>query len=187
MDPTRNALMDSLRTTGGKRGLRSVPRREKKESDFMAVLRREQGMQRTGQASGRPAMAKSKSGAATKAPTGQAHMAKKAKSSPSAPSKTKTAEKPRDIVKSSFCAPDITLEKLPPLGPATTDDELNALFDQIDKEIDIDPELTLDLLDILYDDEGEEIDEGEEEYHGDGAELERYHIAAVPTKEPLKI
>merc|ERR1719430_3047717 len=45
LDPARNALMDSIATSGGKRGLRSVPKREKKHVDFMDVLRREQGMQ----------------------------------------------------------------------------------------------------------------------------------------------
>merc|ERR1711923_261104 len=94
-----------------------------------------------------------------KTPTGLAAIA----------SKTKTAiskslpEKPKDIVKSSFCKSEPV--DLPPLGPATTEDELNALFDQIDKEIDIDPELTQDLLDILNDEEGEGEDENmEEEY-----------------------
>ena len=45
LDPARNALMDNIKGSGGKRGLKSVPRREKKHTDFMDVLRREQAMQ----------------------------------------------------------------------------------------------------------------------------------------------
>ena len=40
-DPTRNALIANLKGSGGKRGLRPVPRREKKVSNFMDVLRKE--------------------------------------------------------------------------------------------------------------------------------------------------
>merc|ERR1712228_486027 len=41
LDPHRNALMDKIRGAGGKRALKSVPRREKKESNFMAILKSE--------------------------------------------------------------------------------------------------------------------------------------------------
>ena len=44
LDPARNALMDSIAGSGGKRGLKAVPRREKKHVDFMDVLRREQAL-----------------------------------------------------------------------------------------------------------------------------------------------
>ena len=40
-DPARSALMENLRTSGGKRRLRPVPRREKKVSNFMDTLRSE--------------------------------------------------------------------------------------------------------------------------------------------------
>merc|ERR1712203_632510 len=85
-------------------------------------------------------------------------------------SKTRTAiskqaaERPKDIVKSSFCQKETPIENLPPLAPATTEEELEALFAQIDQEIDIDPELSQDLLDILNDEEeGEAMEEGYEE------------------------
>jgi hypothetical protein len=57
------------------------------------------------------------------------------------------------------------------LPVATTDDELNALLDQIESEIGMDLDLTQDLLDILNeeqqpklleDDEEEELDEDQE-------------------------
>ena len=64
------------------------------------------------------------------------------------------------IVKSSFCRE--TEIALPELGPATTEAELDALFNQIDAEIALDPEMTQDLLDILND-EDEEMDEDDYE------------------------
>ena len=41
LDPKRNVLMEGIRASGGKRALKSVPRREKKVSDFMDILKAE--------------------------------------------------------------------------------------------------------------------------------------------------
>merc|ERR1712184_54075 len=75
LDPHRNALMDNIRGSGGKRGLKSVPKREKKHTDFMDVLRREQGMQGVVK---KPARPKAKP-EAKKTPTGLAAIASKTK------------------------------------------------------------------------------------------------------------
>merc|ERR1711997_173062 len=72
LDPHRNALMDNIRGSGGKRGLKSVPKREKKHTDFMDVLRREQGMQGVVK---KPARPKAKP-ETKKTPTGLAAIAK---------------------------------------------------------------------------------------------------------------
>ena len=55
---------------------------------------------------------------------------------------------------------------MPELGPTTTDAELNDLLGAIDKEIELDPELTQDLLDILNDEDEEMADEEYEEPQG---------------------
>merc|ERR1712109_151519 len=87
-------------------------------------------------------------------------------------------ERPKNIVKSSFCEKPKPIEDLPPLAPATTEEELEALFAQIDQEIDIDPELSQDLLDILNDEEeGEAMEEGYEE--------EQYDVNPKISKTPL--
>ena len=44
----------------------------------------------------------------------------------------------------------------------TTDDELNALFEEIGKEIDMDPEMSQDLLEFLNSEEEEDEDDYEE-------------------------
>merc|ERR1711994_1118215 len=156
LDPARNALMDSIAGSGGKRGLKSVPRREKKHVDFMDVLRREQGMQGVVKKPARPkSMPEAK-----KTPTGLAAIASKTRTAIS----KQAVERPKNIVKSSFCKSETPIANLPPLAPATTEEELEALFAQIDQEIDIDPELSQDLLDILNDEEeGEAMEEGYEE------------------------
>ena len=64
------------------------------------------------------------------------------------------------MVKSSF-APAIVL---PELGPTTSENELNDLLAEIDKEIALDPELTQDLLDILNDEDAEMLEEEEEDF-----------------------
>jgi hypothetical protein len=46
---------------------------------------------------------------------------------------------------------------------STTDQDLDDLFAAIDKEIQLDPDVAMDLLDVLNDEEEEGVDEGDEE------------------------
>merc|ERR1711956_54918 len=72
-------------------------------------------------------------------------------------SKQETKRTGPEIVKSSFCRePEVVL---PALGPVTTDAELDDLFNQIDAEIELDPEMSQDLLDLLNDEDEDMIEE----------------------------
>ena len=161
--------MDSLKTSGGKKRLKAVKREEKKHSDFMSVLRREEAKKRLENQKARikaatatPSEETTTAVAAIASKTTKAKKSSSSKRSEKLAAIAKVAETRPDIVKSSFCAPDPTPEQLAPLGPRTTDDELNALFEEIGREADMDPEMTQDLLDFLNSDEDEE--EYEEEY-----------------------
>ena len=133
-DPARNALMVNIRGSGGKRGLRPVPRREKKHSSFIDVLKQEERKKRTGSlptAASKP-QRKTSDGASKPEPKKTRATVEKKKSVPSAPSQP---------------APEASASG-PPVK-RTTDDELCQLLDQIESEIGMDTELTQDLLDIL--------------------------------------
>ena len=72
-------------------------------------------------------------------------------------SKQETKRTGPEIVKSSFCRePEVVL---PALGPVTTDAELDDLFNQIDAEIELDPEMSQDLLDLLNDEDEDMMEE----------------------------
>jgi hypothetical protein len=59
------------------------------------------------------------------------------------------------------------------LPVATTDDELNALLDQIESEIGMDLDLTQDLLDILNEEQQpKQLEEDEEEELDEDQEME---------------
>merc|ERR1712045_356954 len=153
LDPHRNALMDKIRGAGGKRALKSVPRREKKESNFMAILKSE--MKSETKVVKKTVTPAKKSGPSSQ-PTGVAALKSRTARKQDTPKET-TRSGP-EIVKSSFCRePEIVL---PELGPATTDAELDDLLGQIEAGIDMDPELTQDLLDILND-EDQDMEEEE--------------------------
>ena len=127
LDPHRNALMENLRGSGGKRALKSVPRREKKVSNFMDVLRAE------AKSEGKVSKVKvkastSRADTGTSQPTGIAAL----RSRTSRKQKEQSSEHRPEIVKSSFApAP----APLPELGPATSAAELDDLLDQIGKTL----------------------------------------------------
>ena len=102
---------------------------------------------------------KKKSSSSSQQPTGIAALSSKIRKK-AQEVKTEVRKGP-EVVKSSFCAP---AAPLPELGPATTEAELNDLLDAIDKEIQMDPELSGDLLELLADEEDiEMMEEGDEE------------------------
>lgn len=130
--------------------MKPVPRREKKVSNFMDILKAENKVSRKQASSSSATKARP-----TSAPTAIAALRSRKKQEMSA--QTKGPE----VVKSSFAPPVV----LPELGPTTSEAELNDLLDQMEKEIAIDPELTQDLLDILND-EDEEMMEDDDEMEG---------------------
>ena len=156
LDPHRNALMDKIKGAGGKRGLKSVPRREKKESDFMAILKSEMQKSEQTPVPKKTTKERPKSYPSAKPPTGVAAL-KSRTTKKQETSKQETKRTGPEIVKSSFCRePEVVL---PPLGPVTTDAELDDLFNQIDAEIELDPEMSQDLLDLLNDEDEDMIEE----------------------------
>ena len=68
--------------------------------------------------------------------------------------------------------------QLAPLGPRTTDDELNALFEEIGKIEDMDPEMTQDLLEFLN------SEEDDEDYDDEPMEEDLMQYSAVGGAEP---
>ena len=115
--------MEKLRDGGAKRALKSVPRREKKVSNFMDVLRAE------AKSEGKVAKARvkpsTKSSTEAKQPTGIAAL----RSRTTRKQQESQQNKP-EVVKSSFCKEP---EPLPDLPPATSQAELDDLLDQIGK------------------------------------------------------
>ena len=149
MDKGRTDLMASLKGMSTKRMLKPVPRREKKHFNMIEMLKAEEK--------------KKKGGIGVASSTAKSQEKKPAPSAASKPSASELlAVKLRRKEPSSVTQPRPSAVREAPLAPmrcSTTDDELEALFSAIDKEITDDPEAAVDLLDIIEDHDDEEMPE----------------------------
>ena len=160
MDKGRVDLMHSLKGMSNKRMLKSVPRKEKKHFNMIELLKAEEKKKKGGigvATKGKPSEQQREKEAATKTvspPTASQLLAVKLR-------KKENISKPAQM--------ETATKKVVPEGPnvpircSTTDEELEALFSAIDKEITEDPEAALDLLDIIEDNPDDITEEMQEE------------------------
>jgi len=154
MDVGRLDLMQSLKGMGNKKMLKPVPRREKKHFNMIEMLKVEEKKKKGG------------IGVSTKAKTtSEPSTTAKVDNKPSASEllavklrKKENIEK-RTVDRVSAVK---TVETQSAVRCSTTDEELEALFSAIDKEITDDPEAALDLLDVLEDDPEASVEMQEE-------------------------
>merc|ERR1719348_1097832 len=146
--------MQSLKGMGNKRLLKPVPRREKKHFNMIELLKAEEKKKKGGIGASTKAKSSESSSNTAKAaaakPTASELLAVKLRKK----EPLKLPERPKAGVSEPSKAPTRC---------STTDDELEALFSAIDKEITDDPEAALDLLDIIEDNPDEVTEEMQEE------------------------
>merc|ERR1719204_1556898 len=146
--------MQSLKGMGNKRLLKPVPRREKKHFNMIELLKAEEKKKKGGIGASTKAKSSESSSNTAKAaaakPTASELLAVKLRKK----EPLKLPERPKTGVSEPSKAPTRC---------STTDDELEALFSAIDKEITDDPEAALDLLDIIEDNPDEVTEEMQEE------------------------
>jgi len=153
MDAGRIDLMQSLKGTTNKRMLKPVPRKEKKHFNMIEMLKMEEKKKKGGIGVSSKAKTTSETASTSKVaskPTASELLAIKLKKKDAQVIEKKTVER---VTTTKTVTTDSAIRC------STTDEELEALFSAIDKEIIDDPDAALDLLDVLEDnpEESEEI------------------------------
>merc|ERR1719282_1343531 len=157
LDAGRLDLMNSLRGTGVKRMLKPVPRKEKKHFNMIELLKVEEKKKKGGIG----VASKSRSTEQVSSSTTKKTVAKPTASELLAVKlrRKETTAKVSDNLNVAKVADQVKA----PMRCSTTDEELEALFSAIDKEIVDDPDAAVDLLEIIEDDPEDIPEEMQEE------------------------
>merc|ERR1719188_2130670 len=157
MDQGRLDLMHSLKGMGNKRLLKPVPRKEKKHFNMIELLKAEEKKKKGGIG----VASKSRSTEQVSSSTTKKTVAKPTASELLAVKlrRKETISKVSD----NFNVAKVADQVKAPMRCSTTDEELEALFSAIDKEIVDDPDAAVDLLEIIEDDPEDIPEEMQEE------------------------